>query len=238
MQCAFQPHAHSDCPRGVRAVEAPVANPARLQDSDSRHGLAVVGARTAHEDPAHAAVVLVPRPLGLSSKEKEHEGEHSGNRTRPLRTTDRTTDPKVTRKRQRWSRRVPRHRKGCVTLLRSWRCFLKRNQQQDGPQDSWDSTPGKQEVSTRKLLLNTVQGVRAAGRSMYHKTRRALHTASYYIHRYNMMLLTSDLEVDAHEKSALQSWHTSDSEKGTQSGMNSPLASAARTAAISSSASK
>lgn len=51
-------------------------------------------------------------------------------------------------------------------------------------------------------------------------------------------LLTSDFEVDAHEKSALQSWHTSDSEKGTQSGMNSPLASASRTAAISSSASK
>ena len=44
---------------------------------------------------------------------------------------------------------------------------------------------------------------------------------------------TSDLEVEAQEKSDLHSWHTSKSENGTQSGITSPFASATRTAAIS-----
>lgn len=55
-------------PRGVRAVEAPVTNPARLQDANPRQGFAVVGTRVAHQEATHPAVVLVPRSLSLAEE--------------------------------------------------------------------------------------------------------------------------------------------------------------------------
>lgn len=63
-------------PRRVRAVEAAIANPARLQDAHLWHGSAVIGARPAHQKAAHSAVVLVSRSLGLSDADEEGNASH------------------------------------------------------------------------------------------------------------------------------------------------------------------
>lgn len=65
LECTPSLHLHCR-PGRIGAVEAPVAYPARLQDADPWQGLAVVGARVAYQEPAHPAVVLVPRSLSLS----------------------------------------------------------------------------------------------------------------------------------------------------------------------------